>query len=696
MLKKHLTLITLFLVVTMVLSSCTKALPTEIPTLTQSPKLKPTVTLNPTPTLPIEDITSAVTLESLGTNLIKITNTSVQNKLLISRRFINEVEIITELQPGASYDDKVAWDGSQYYYWGENQEGRKTGEVIIITEIAETTKKSGLFFNWDSLAEQRKISDEIREISDTSRVYDYIIHGVDVKVVYTKYCADSLTETEMQGFLLTATQRFNQHWQLYEGFPLNEYRITCWSKEVEYESDLGHQIILDRLLNPEGPKYLLGDERLSHEIGHAWIQNILTFSNPWISEGMDHFNGILALAPQFSRKYFSIELSSPELSRTLGIPLENMENELSGSPDEIALYFKGSFFFYRVSKTLQDETDKTYKQFQQYLYTKYVTQKVDFTKSSFQPKHISTLMLLQDLNSFSGVDFSDLFNKFVYGTEDITKDLIMEYKYFPQFISASSVSTPYDSEEPITSVQIYSTEEVKPTSTIQPMIINPPITKISSKDGRIMVFIPEGDFFAGNELNKTYLSSFWIDQTEVTNGSYNKCVAEKKCTLPINLSTTLHTRYYGNSKYSDYPVVYINWNQAYEYCDWAGKRLPTEIEWEKAARGIDVRNYPWGNEDPTSELINLTSELEQVGSHPKGISPYGVLDMSGNAWEIAAGYFDQINQTIPQYPSFEETLVVRGGAIQYGDNSVLSRSDVISNTGYDTVGFRCVMDDSAN
>ncbi|MBK8615505.1 MAG: SUMF1/EgtB/PvdO family nonheme iron enzyme [Anaerolineales bacterium] len=92
------------------------------------------------------------------------------------------------------------------------------------------------------------------------------------------------------------------------------------------------------------------------------------------------------------------------------------------------------------------------------------------------------------------------------------------------------------------------------------------------------------------------LDAFWIDQTEVTNAMYAKCVAEGGCTdEPTNSSSYTHSSYYGNPEFDDYPVLYVDWNMANAYCSWAGRELPTEAQWEKAARGTDARIYPWGD-----------------------------------------------------------------------------------------------------
>ena len=143
-------------------------------------------------------------------------------------------------------------------------------------------------------------------------------------------------------------------------------------------------------------------------------------------------------------------------------------------------------------------------------------------------------------------------------------------------------------------------------------------------------------------IHTVTLDAFWIDRTDVTNALYTQCVNVGKCTPPDSSSSATHSDYYVNSQFVNFPVINIDWDHAKIYCQWARRRLPTEAEWEKAARGIDGRTYPWGNDVPNNNLLNYNNNVgdtTEVGKYPKGASPYGALDMAGNVWQWVSSLY---------------------------------------------------------
>lgn len=174
--------------------------------------------------------------------------------------------------------------------------------------------------------------------------------------------------------------------------------------------------------------------------------------------------------------------------------------------------------------------------------------------------------------------------------------------------------------------------------------------EITDAQGTRMNLVPKGTFTMGDNIyndespvHEIYLDSYYIDIYEVTNAAYKTCVEAGECNLPNK------TEYYSQSTYNQHPVVNVDWNMARAYCEWRGARLPTEAEWEKAARGTDGRTYPWG-EDISCERVNYNPSDQDggssclggttiVGSYENGKSPYGIYDMAGNVWEWASSLY---------------------------------------------------------
>ena len=282
--------------------------------------------------------------------------------------------------------------------------------------------------------------------------------------------------------------------------------------------------------------------------------------------------------------------------------------------------------------------------------------------------------------------------------------------------------------------------EEEPTSTpyptLEPETETPePIVKdnyVDERSGAEMIYIPAGNFILGSNLNedqyaeeseeapqvRVYLDGYWIGKTEVTNAQYLRCVEAGVCDQGYYMSLY-------QPGLQDYPLSYVTVEQAERFCSWMGGHLPTEYQWEKAARGTDGRIYPWGNEEPDydNNLANipnyindegLGNDLFPVGSFPDGQSPYGLMDMAGNVWEwTSTWYSSNYYQTLdaeeelsgsiisnPTGPENGSSRVMRGGScapteINYyiAYTRAAGRSYLNLNSSY-YVGFRCIVPDT--
>ena len=270
-------------------------------------------------------------------------------------------------------------------------------------------------------------------------------------------------------------------------------------------------------------------------------------------------------------------------------------------------------------------------------------------------------------------------------------------------------------------------------------------TRIRQKDQMLMVFVPGGEFpmgstkemvFAAKDICKADLGGgitsavcryesfmdeypdhivelpdFWLDQNEVNNGQYRLCVDGGECDPPLKIGSFTREHYYDDPEFDNYPVVQVTWNMAADYCEWAGVRLPTEAEWEYAARGPDGLIFPWGNDFDPSKVNYCDAgckgisdptyndnfpDTAPVGSFPEGASWVGALDMSGNVREWVAdwyGYYHLEKQINPQGPEEGDSKTLRGGS--WYDPTYNLRSN---NRGSDAidywrhkVGFRCAV-----
>ena len=239
------------------------------------------------------------------------------------------------------------------------------------------------------------------------------------------------------------------------------------------------------------------------------------------------------------------------------------------------------------------------------------------------------------------------------------------------------------------------------------------------KDNSVMVYVPAGEFIMGSgeadaerPVHTVYLDAFYIDRYEVTNAQFAQFLNERGnqeeggvTWLDIENKDCLITQsggqYQPKSGYEDPPVVTVSWYGARAYCQWAGKRLPTEAEWEKACRGTDGRTYPWGegiNCDHAQYGI-CGGETVPVGSKPKGVSPYGALDMAGNVEEWVADWYDsdyysQSPERNPPGPNSGTFRVFRGGSWVLADwfARCARRSRDDPEDRWFLMGFRCARD----
>ena len=304
----------------------------------------------------------------------------------------------------------------------------------------------------------------------------------------------------------------------------------------------------------------------------------------------------------------------------------------------------------------------------------------------------------------------------------VNKDITPSYRNtFTGFRCARSVETTLTSTvEPgsqpvtVTSTPAPLLTELPASTTPSTALDRPPAnalvgdTWISPKDGMVMAYIPEGKFVMGavygdatakddeKPRHEVLLSSFWIDTTEVTNAMYALCVKAWICSRPGG-------DFYYQKEYADHPVTNVDWGQASTFCTWRNARLPTEAEWEKAARGgLDGKLYPWGDNSANCTRANVwlkdgacVGGTQRVGSYPP--NGYGLFDMSGNVWEwvqdwASDTYYISSPGVNPTGPTFGTSRILRGDAWN-GDSNVTKRVSYRYSWKPSTLngffGFRC-------
>lgn len=224
-----------------------------------------------------------------------------------------------------------------------------------------------------------------------------------------------------------------------------------------------------------------------------------------------------------------------------------------------------------------------------------------------------------------------------------------------------------------------------------------------------LVEVPGGNFVMGcdaadpacedyeSPTHEIFLDDFEITKYEITQAQYQACIADQACSEP--------KCDFNPSDRGNYPVACASWQQASEFCAWAGLNLPTEAQWEKAARGDDGRKYPWGNEEPTCDhasFLGCSGLRQPVGSFPQGASPYGVMDMAGNVPEWVADwysptYYENAPISDPGGPNDGDFKVFRGGSfasipefLRTYDRSKDDPLDYVTAAHLGYLGIRCV------
>ncbi|MDF0667358.1 MAG: SUMF1/EgtB/PvdO family nonheme iron enzyme [Nitrospira sp.] len=244
-----------------------------------------------------------------------------------------------------------------------------------------------------------------------------------------------------------------------------------------------------------------------------------------------------------------------------------------------------------------------------------------------------------------------------------------------------------------------------------------PIEPPTSQDGAPMIVVPAGSFPMGVPAgardggrdeyprHDVFVDTFAIDKFEVTNGRYLEFVKSTGHRVPQNPRNPTRNLWQGESitdSLTDRPVINVDWFDAEAYCRWAGKRLPTEAEWEKAAKGTSDRRFPWGNVEPTSKHLNYNQPwigektLMPVGSYEAGKSPYGLYDMAGNVWEWVddwydARYYEKSPKKNPKGPDTGTKKVIRGAGWQNETPTVriFTRVESDPTVRNESTGFRC-------
>lgn len=236
----------------------------------------------------------------------------------------------------------------------------------------------------------------------------------------------------------------------------------------------------------------------------------------------------------------------------------------------------------------------------------------------------------------------------------------------------------------------------------------------NSRDGTCLSFVPEGDFMAGRDGFSVHMRPYYLARACVTNAQYARFLTERRPNVTksatwINLSqsSVIHQGnhiYEADPEKADFPVIWITWEGAAAYCKWAHLRLPSELEWEKGARGVDGRLYPWGDEWDAGRPgpragERKPDEITSVWAYPTACSPYGLYQMTGNVYEFCADWYEEdayqrYSQGDIRPPRHGEQKVLRGGPWRFGIPAFLRteyRKGTVWRGGTPVCGFRCAM-----
>jgi formylglycine-generating enzyme required for sulfatase activity len=295
--------------------------------------------------------------------------------------------------------------------------------------------------------------------------------------------------------------------------------------------------------------------------------------------------------------------------------------------------------------------------------------------------------------------------------------------------SETPTTTPTEVLPTKTEAPLLTETQIPPEPTFALTATPLPLVIIDEKTDVEMVLVSAGIFWLGSDnggidekpSNVVELGNFYIDKFEVTNAQYHGCVDSGKCGKPSN------SKYFSpaGGKYKDHPVVYVGWQDAIDFCEWREARLPTEAEWEKAARGTNESNYPWGNDwDRESEITTLnfcdiSCQLDnaskffidhepitsKVGLYEDGQSLYGAYDMAGNVAEWVGDWYSEVyygelsgEDDVPYNPTGPKSgdyRVIRGGSWRSTQDEVLTyqRAYEDPEKRYNNyIGFRCAAD----